>query len=398
MHNLQKIKVFRILLYITYPISIIFLYPLALLKRKNDSNIFFFFDRYVIGGAQRIHLDILYALPDIHKEIYFTRYSPNDKFKKEFYSAPNTRCTDIHTWCDNLLIRLFTVHYFAFYLNRHKDAHIFSSNSTFFYDLLPFLKKRIRTTELLHNFTHGKNGMEHFGLANHKLLDDRIVYDAYTLSNIKKQYVQYNVDEQYLQKISFIEPGTIIPENIVKNHTLPLKILYAGRGGIQKRLHLLNKVAEALIKQNLPVEFHFAGPIEEELDDYVKDNSVYHGEISNPEKMFELYNTCHALLLTSGYEGFPMFIKEGMAHGCVPIVTALEGNKMHLTSYENSILIEQPENEAFVVEEGISKITELIKKPELFNRLSINAYRYASIHFAKQKFNDAYRAFFNIPS
>ncbi len=397
MHNLTKIKLFRVLLYICYPIALIVLYPIVLLKKKHRSGLFFFFDRYAIGGAQRIHLDLLAAIPDINKRVYFTRFSANDKLKDEFYSIENSTSKDIHFWCDNLLIRLFTVHYYCFYINRHKCAHVFSSNSTFFYDMLPFLNKgNVTTTELLHNFTHGKNGMEFFGLANHQYLTNRIVYDSYTLSNIKKQYQSYHVGSEYLDRIHFIEPGVNMPDSIpAKQFAAPLKVLYAGRGGAQKRIHLLNKVVQQLIENKAPLEFHFAGSIAEDLSEYVQQNAVMHGEISSPKAMYELYKGSHIILMTSAYEGFPMLIKEGMANGCVPVVTALEGNKMHLTHNENALLIGNIEDEDYVVHTAVQLLTEVCAHKYNIETLSNNAYEYAKVYFDKNKFNEKYRAFFN---
>ncbi|MDB5230243.1 MAG: hypothetical protein JWN76_1048 [Chitinophagaceae bacterium] len=393
MHNLVKIKIFRILLKISYPFALVFVYPFVLLKKKSKSHIFFFFDRFVIGGAQRIHLDILNALDDQDKEVFFTRRSVNNGLKEEFYSIPKTYCTDIHFWCDNLLFRLISVHYYSFFINRHSSLHVFSANSTFFYDMLPFLHEKIIKTELLHNFTFGKNGMEYFGLANVTHLTNRVVYDAYTLSNIKKQYSKYNIDAGFIQRIHFIEPGVNIPPAPQKNLTPPLNILYAGRGGKQKRIYLLNRIAEYFIKQSSPVIFHFAGTMADELSDLVKSKAVLHGEISSPEKMYELYKSTHAILMTSAYEGFPMLIKEGMACGCVPVVTALEGNKMHLTDNENSLLINAVENEEEVVRLGIEQVKKLLEK-ELLEKLSANAYNYAKEYFNKAKFIEQYRALF----
>ena len=75
MHNLTKIKLFSILLWIVYPFALLLLYPFALLKRKKHSSLFFFYDRYAIGGAQRVYLDILESVKDTPKTVYFTRYS-----------------------------------------------------------------------------------------------------------------------------------------------------------------------------------------------------------------------------------------------------------------------------------------------------------------------------------
>lgn len=386
MHNLTKIKWFRIASGITYLPSLLFVYPFALLKKKNRSELFFFFDRYSIGGAQRIHLDILESVEDVPKQVYFTRKSVNQSLKDAFYSIPNTVAKDIHFWCDNILFRLFTVHYYAFYLNRHNRARVLSSNSTFFYDLLPFLNKKITTIELLHNFTFGKKGMEFFGLANHKALTHRFVYDTYTLNNIRKQYEEYKVHPSYLDRIVFFEPGVKVPETFTKDYSYPLKVLYAGRGGQQKRIRLLNKIVESCIQQNWPVEFHFAGTVIDELSESVKEKSVLHGNISSTDKMNKLYLQSHVILMTSAYEGFPMLIKESMAYGCVPVVTALEGNKMHLKDLFNALLINAVEDEEKLINEGIEKIHELVNNQQLLKTLSAEAHTYALEHFDKSKF------------
>lgn len=397
MHNLTKIKLFRTLLWMSYPLALIFVLPFSLMKRKAKSHLFFFFDRYAIGGAQRIHLDILESVADVPKQLYFTRSSEDHSLKDAFFGIPNTKAKDIHFWCDNLLFRLFTVHYYSFYINRHKNAHVFSANSTFFYDMLPFLRKGILKTELLHNFTGGKNGMEFFGLANVASLNFRIVYDSYTLNNIKGQYASHQVPDQYLGRIKFIEPGVFLPDKMPVKSGKPLRILYAGRGGAQKRIDLLNTIAERCIGEGLPVEFHFAGTMINELSETVKSSSVIHGQISRQEDMAKLYTQCHVLLMTSAYEGFPMAIKESMAYACIPVVTALEGNKMHLSTGNNALLIEQVDDREAVIEGGIRWLRLLIEDGALKTRLSAAVYEYAREHFSRQRFMDTYRAFLNNP-
>lgn len=391
MHNLTKIKIFRIALYISYPLACLIVFPFALLKRKKTTSIFFLLDRYAIGGAQRIHLDILTSIQDIPKYIYFTRKSPNDKLKHAFYSIPNSNSKDIHFWCDNLLFRLFSVHYYSFYINRHPQALVFSSNSTFFYDTLPFLKENVRTIELLHNFSYGKKGMEFFGLANHIYLDNRIVYDSLTLSNIKNQYEQYGIPQHFFHRVLYIEPGVDVPSQIIKQITSPLKVIYAGRGGPQKRVWLISRIAEYFIQNKIPVEFHIAGPAISELSQTVRENAVIHGEIGEQQRLNEIYSQCHVLLLTSAYEGFPMVIKESMAYGCVPVVTALPGNLTHLSHLQNSLLIREINDEQQLVAEAINNIKLLVNDFDLTSKISSNAYDYAKANFRKDSFLERYR-------
>ncbi len=391
MHNITKIKLFRILLRITYLPSLIILYPLSFLRSKSKSGLFFFFDRYAMGGAQRIHLDILKSIPECEKEVFFTRWSPNKVFKNEFYAIPNAECRDIHIWCDYLVLRLFSVHYYSFYINRHSSAHVFGANSTFFYDMLPFIKKKSIRSELLHNFTFGKKGMEFFGLKNYHFLDNRIVYDYYTKHNIEEQYAGFQIDPVFLQRILFIEPGVDIPAEKKKSFDLPLKIICAGRGGQQKRIWLVNQIADSLINRHAAVQFHFAGTLTSELSEKLKAHSVLHGEISDPVQMKNLLEESDLALLTSSYEGFPMFIKEAMANGCIPVVTALPGNLMHLKDRNNSMLILEIQDEIILVQEGVQIITELSRDRNLCARLSGEAYRYAKQHFSRDEFNKEYR-------
>jgi glycosyltransferase involved in cell wall biosynthesis len=397
MHNITKIKLFRILLRITYLPSLLILYPFVLLRKKSPSGIFFFFDRYSLGGAQRIHLDILKAIPEVKKQVFFTRFSQNNAFRNEFFAVPNAICMDIHIWCDYLLFRLFSVHYYCFYINRHNSAQIFGANSTFFYDMLPFLGKDMIRTELLHNFTFGKNGMEFFGLKNHHLLTHRIIYDYYTRENIEKQYAEFHIDPMYNDHLLFIEPGVDIPAEPVKSFNGPLKLVCAGRGGPQKRIWLLNKIAEYCIDESMPVQFHFAGTLIPELTDKVKANSVIHGEITDPIEMSRLFYESDIAVLTSIYEGFPMFIKESMANGCIPLVTALPGNLMHLRDGYNSILIHELYDEVQLVQEAIEKIKLLISDKTLCKKLSQDSYRYARDHFSRQSFISSYRNLFKLP-
>jgi L-malate glycosyltransferase len=394
MHTLQKIRLFRVLLCITYPLALLFVYPIALLKKKSKGRFFFFFDRYIIGGGQKVHLDILASVSDVYKTVYFTRSSSNDKFRKNFWSVPNSDVKDIHFWCENLFIRLFSVHFYAFYLNRHRQAHVFSSNSTFFYDLLFFLRKDIIKSELLHSFSNEKNGMEFFGLGNHKYLNHRLVVDKASERNMIEQHKKYHISDVADKKIMLIEPGVVIPEHIRPKDPSTLKVLYAGRSGDPKRIYLLSDIAEHFIRKGAPVEFHFAGNPETELSEYVKAHSHIHGQFSDPAKLYNIYMMCDVVIMTSWYEGFPMLIKEGMACGCIPVVTALEGIKSHLTTMQNSILIEEPMKERVVVKHGIAAIDRLIVHPQLRETLANNARIYAVKHFSLEHFTSSYRKFF----
>jgi glycosyltransferase involved in cell wall biosynthesis len=187
-----------------------------------------------------------------------------------------------------------------------------------------------------------------------------------------------------------IEPGVELPAVLPQKADTPLVVLYAGRGGEQKRVWLIDRIAAHCYKEHWPVIFHFAGNPDADLSPEIIANSVMHGQISEPQRMRELYAESHVIILTSAYEGFPMFIKEGMAMGCIPVVTALPGNKTHLRQGENALLIEGVEKEDSVVAEGIAHLKTLLDDPDLRVRLSASAAAYAQAHFNKENFRDAY--------
>jgi len=237
--------------------------------------------------------------------------------------------------------------------------------------------------------------MEFFGLANHHYIDERMVIDNYTKENIINQYKTFGVPAVFNNKVHSVEYGVVIPQMVDKPLVPPLKILYAGRGTIQKRVWLLNKIAEHFISNHLPVEFTFAGSMIDELSETVRKNCKVTGEIGNQQEMNDLFASHHVIILTSSFEGFPVVVKEGMSFGCVPVVTALPGNKIHLEHLFNALLIEHFEDEHNVVEEGIRNIDLLLSQPDLLKTLSRNAYHYAQKKFGKQEFLTAYRKLLN---
>lgn len=228
-------------------------------------------------------------------------------------------------------------------------------------------------------------------MANYKYLDVRLVYDILTKKNIEEQYKKYGIADAYLQLLKFIEPGVELPATMPAKQTETLNVLYAGRGGTQKRVWLIDKIATHFIDNNLRVKFHFAGTMEDEVSEKVKTDAVMHGQVSDAAIMKTIYEQTDVILLTSAYEGFPMVIKEGMANGCIPVVTALEGNKTHLIDGQNSLLINNITDENAVVTEGVLHITKLMEDLPYRTELQHKAFNYAQKHFGKERFVDEYR-------
>lgn len=238
---------------------------------------------------------------------------------------------------------------------------IFSDRIQLFLRYAAIFKKENNPDRTVTQFYFWKKRDGVFGLMNYRWLTHRIIYDYFTKENIEKQYAEYGINREWLRRLIFIEPGVDISPEKVKNFDGPLNIICAGRGGGQKRIWLVNRIAEYFIDQRANLRFHFAGTLMSELSEKVKSNSEIHGEISDPQKMTALLSESDIALLTSLYEGFPMFIKESMANACIPVATALPGNLMHLTDRVNCLLIHEIQDEAMVVQQGIENIIELMR-------------------------------------
>jgi glycosyltransferase involved in cell wall biosynthesis len=137
----------------------------------------------------------------------------------------------------------------------------------------------------------------------------------------------------------------------------------------------------------LPVEFHLVGSLEDEIPGDVKQHVHLYGIIKDAGKLAQLHQRMHVLLMTSALEGFPLSIMEAMAHGSVPMVTAVNAIPEHVHHGENGFLLQQPQDEAGVVAQAISLIENFCVNPALLQPFSLNAYQYAVEHFSASAFH-----------
>ncbi len=98
----------------------------------------------------------------------------------------------------------------------------------------------------------------------------------------------------------------------------PRKFIFIGRYERRKGIEELNKAISLLPKDDC--EFHFIGPIDDSKQIH-QPNVVYHGSISDPEKIKKLLKSADALLCPSYSEGMPTVIMEAMASGLAIIAT-----------------------------------------------------------------------------
>jgi glycosyltransferase involved in cell wall biosynthesis len=130
------------------------------------------------------------------------------------------------------------------------------------------------------------------------------------------------------------------------------KFLFIGRNERRKGLDELKAISNEIAE--LPIEFHFVGPIPK-LKQIRSKNCVYHGELKDAKALRAIIDECQVLVAPSHSEGMPNVILEAMSRGLAIIATSVGAVPM-IVSNENGRLI-SPKNK----NELISALSEFSK-------------------------------------
>lgn len=129
----------------------------------------------------------------------------------------------------------------------------------------------------------------------------------------------------------------VIPNGVPCSITVPMKnrkpgdpvrVVYAGRfEQVAKRIRDLPDLVDLAATRKIPVQWDLAGEgpeepfLRERLRPHIDSGTVaWHGSLKRTA-VRELFRRADAVILLSNYEGSPMSLIEGMAEGCVPLVT-----------------------------------------------------------------------------
>lgn len=105
----------------------------------------------------------------------------------------------------------------------------------------------------------------------------------------------------------------IAPAETIRN------FVFIGRAERRKGIEELGAVIEKMSRIRKFI-FHFVGPILPR-DEIRLQNVIYHGVVSDREKLKSILQRCQVLVCPSYAEGMPNVILEGMANGCAVIAT-----------------------------------------------------------------------------
>jgi glycosyltransferase involved in cell wall biosynthesis len=350
-------------------------------KTSNNGQ-YFFFPFHHLGGAEKVHLDIVGSLCDTSVVVVFCDLSKSAFFKKDF--EQHSRVFDQSRLTRSVVGKAFMTGYWATVINRTTDPRVFGSNTTFFYRLIPYLKPESIRIDLIHAFG---GGIENISLPCLDKLDTRVVVNPQTLVDFQQQYLGKGIDEHYQKRIVMIENCTDIPEGFERVRQDTLSVLFAGRGDEDKRPWLVGEIAQVCLEQGLSVNFTMIGAQENSMRQEHRSLCDIVGEVNEPQ---DYYRRSDILILPSSLEGFPLVVMEAMAFGVVPICTDVGGVRFHLQDSENGYLVSSS-SEQDIVQHMVKIIGQLDANRCLLEEISNRAADYAMKHFRRDVFNLEYR-------
>jgi glycosyltransferase involved in cell wall biosynthesis len=362
-----------------------------LFPKKLKKQIYVFFPYYHMGGAEKVHASILEAISDLKPVLIMCSKSKDRMFFDRFRNSAS-RIFDFPYLLQNRISRNFLLGYFSSAINSNSNRVVlFSCYCSFFYELLPLLKRdKYRAIDLIHALTpENKNAVEIYTLPYLSFLSKRVVIGPQTYKDLERLYTLTGISSKELKKIEIIENGVPISHSNKKRDVTRFHILYVGRCSKEKRIYLIGEIAIQCHFLNLPVDFTLVGIGKDCIE---KKYEKYCYFVEQEKDLEEYYSKAHMLLLTSIREGFPMVIMEAMSYGIVPISTNVGSIRYHIKTGINGFLINE-KNEEDIIKAAVKNIQYVIQKKR-FDNMSSLAYIYSKNNFSIDIFSKKYQKLF----
>jgi glycosyltransferase involved in cell wall biosynthesis len=205
---------------------------------------------------------------------------------------------------------------------------------------------------------------------NLRKFDKKILYAHLFIHNIFALTVPFNkrdIDSAFMGALSK-EKGIIEflkSCNILKNKNVAIKVLICGNGVLK------DQVEQYINKNNLSTLV--------QLKNFV-----------DPYDVPKVLNKIKLLVIPSHSEGLPNILLEAMACGTPVLATPVGGIPDVIKEGETGFLLKS-NNPEHIAE----RIIELLNKPEILEKVSINAYNYVRENFSFEKTLESWRRIFS---
>ncbi len=355
---------------------------------------FYFFPFYHTGGAEKVHALLTQATGNKNCIIFFTRKSHDKNFYDDFVQSGCT-IRDISRYTDNKLLYALNLVYRGIvtaYINRQElKPIVFNGQCNFGYKISPWVNSNVPQVELIHSF----NTFSWIRIPYIPFYAQTVMISKVRVEDHLRQYKSLGVPATYAPRIKHVVNGVPLPkQNVAKDYSGVLQLLYVGRGTVEKRVHIVAKIAMECAQQHLPVRVSFMGDVETAIPNELKAYCNFLGHKSAAEEIEEVYWRTHMLIITSDTEGFPMVVEEAMARACVILATPVGDLPVHLKQHLNGFLFSSIINENHIITEGVEFIASLCRDRSLVEKMGSANQEYAFAHFGLETFNRHYQAIF----
>ncbi|MBX3460144.1 MAG: glycosyltransferase family 4 protein [Planctomycetes bacterium] len=352
----------------------------VLANRFRGRELFCFFATPDMGGAERVHAQIIKAVADRNPVVVFTE-PPRGAALLPLFEA-HCKPYILHPRRRSRVREYFNEARIAAEINRAKHPVVFGAFSHFFYRLLPYFGAHVRCVDLIHNF--GVE-FEHFSMPVAGRLNARVVLSQRIKSEFATLYEAFGWPESLLAHIRVIPNAVPAPATPPDKPGGPLRVLYVGRDTPEKRVHLVAAVAAEVARRNTTAEFVAVGEIAADLPGVRRE-----GLVTDADALARHYDQAHVLLLTSQREGLPMAMLEAMARGCVPLVPAVGAIPEHIEAGTNGVLLDAAPADA-LVKQAADAIERLAKHRGALAAMGKSAHAHVRQHCSEQQFEVAWR-------
>jgi glycosyltransferase involved in cell wall biosynthesis len=338
-----------------------------------------------MGGAERVHADIVRAAGSPSATVFFTEKAHSRELLREYQRY--ARVEDISADTQSRARFYMRVGSMAAAINARPAPVVFGGHSDFFYRMLPHLAGHVRCIDILHNLGWR---FEDLSLPCVDKLSARVLVSFQTQEQLVSLYRKQGLSDSLAARLRVIENCSDVPQSRPVRVPGPLRVLFVGRGDKVKRVHLVGRVATACRAQLAEATFTLVGDVENWLDAADRSNCILPGPISDPLKLRAIYAQSDLLLLTSSTEGFPLVVMEAMAQGCIPLCTNVGGLRFRIAHGETGLLFE-PADETRLVREMSQAVLALAPDTARREALSAAAFATADRYFRRERFVAEYR-------
>jgi L-malate glycosyltransferase len=381
----------------------IFIFPFILLGRlsaafrplKKEYRVFFFFPFYHTGGAEKVHAQIAAAAGGNDCIIFFTKRSGDDRFLEDFKKT-NCEIKDISGIVDVKWLYFLNLFYrgvISGYINSQtRKPLVFNGQCNFGYKISRWIKGNIRQIELIHSF----NTFSSIRIPFLPFISRTVMISKKRIEDHKDQYERYSIPASFAERIQYIPNGITLPRHVPSKSANELVVLYVGRGGKEKRVGIIAKIAAELKNENTQfIQFEILGDVSEAINKDAYPVIKFYGNINDENLINQVYAKAHVLILTSTTEGFPMVIMEAMANGCAILSTAVGDIPYHVKDETNGFLFSNTNNESLIMLEARAKLIWLRDHRTELKKIEENNINYAQHNFGIERFNEDYKDLFN---